>query len=132
MIQMRVVKHEKCVYSELAQKGEKSMSKTLGEKIRRLRKQKGYTLEKLGELTDSSKSYIWELENKNPPRPSADKIAKIAATLGVTAEYLIDARESTSTPDAVDQAFFRKYRSMDPGTKEKIRQMVELWGSDRR
>jgi transcriptional regulator with XRE-family HTH domain len=129
---MRVVKHEKCVYPEHAQKGEKPMSKTLGDKIRRLRKQKGYTLEKLGELTDSSKSYIWELENKNPPRPSADKIAKIAATLGVTAEYLIDTRQSTPAPDAVDQAFFRKYRNMDPGTKEKIRQMVELWGSDRR
>ena len=47
------------------------MATTLGEKIRTLRKEKGYTLEKLAELTDSSKSYIWELENKSPPRPSA-------------------------------------------------------------
>jgi transcriptional regulator with XRE-family HTH domain len=108
------------------------MAKTLGEKIHRLRKQKGYTLEKLGELTESSKSYIWELENKNPPRPSADKIARIAAVLGVTVDYLVDTRESTPVPDVVDQAFFRKYRNMDPDTKEKIRQMVELWGTGRR
>ena len=108
------------------------MAKTLGEKIRELRKQKGYTLEKLGELTESSKSYIWELENKNPPRPSADKIAKIAHVLGVTSDYLVNTGDSTSVPDAVDQAFFRKYRNMDSNTKEKIRQMVELWGSDRK
>ncbi|MEH6759521.1 MAG: helix-turn-helix transcriptional regulator, partial [Parasphingorhabdus sp.] len=52
------------------------MSTPLGEKIRTLRKAKGYTLEKLAELSESSKSYIWELENKNPPRPSGEKIAK--------------------------------------------------------
>jgi transcriptional regulator with XRE-family HTH domain len=108
------------------------MSNTLGEKIRRLRKHKGYTLEKLGELTESSKSYIWELENKNPPRPSADKVAKIAAALGVTADYLLDTRESAPAPDVVDQAFFRKYRNMDPNTKARIRQMVEVWGGDKK
>ena len=108
------------------------MSNTLGEKIRRLRKHKGYTLEKLGELTESSKSYIWELENKNPPRPSADKIAKIASALGVTSDYLLDTRESAPTSDVVDQAFFRKYQNMDPNTKERIRQMVEVWGGDKK
>lgn len=108
------------------------MATTLGEKINRLRKQKNLTLEKLGELTESSKSYIWELENKNPPRPSADKIAKIAAVLGVTAEYLVDTREAKPEPSVVDEAFFRKYRNMDPATKEKIRQMVEVWGGERK
>lgn len=107
------------------------MSTTLGDKIRHLRKQKGYTLEKLGELTESSKSYIWELENKNPPRPSADKIAKIAAVLGVTADYLVDSRESSPAVDVVDDAFFRKYRNMDSDTKERIRRMVEVWSDDK-
>lgn len=103
------------------------MAATLGEKIRELRKRKGYTLERLAELSDSSKSYIWEIENKNPPRPSAEKIAKIAAVLGVTSDYLVDDEETTPTIDAIDQAFFRKYRKMDPNTKERIRQIVELW-----
>lgn len=108
------------------------MPTTLGEKINVLRKKKGYTLEKLGGLTESSKSYIWELENKDPPRPSADKIARIAAALGVTSDYLVDTRESTPGPDVVDQAFFRRYRNMDPKTKERIRQMVEVWGGDKK
>ena len=107
------------------------MATTLGDKIRRLRKRKGFTLEKLGELTDSSKSYIWELENKNPPRPSADKIAKIAAALGVTADFLVDERESEPEASVVDDAFFRKYRNLDADTKDRIRRMVDIWDDDK-
>ncbi|GAN82186.1 helix-turn-helix domain-containing protein [Acidocella aminolytica] len=108
------------------------MATTLGEKIYRLRREKGLSLEKLGELTDSSKSYIWELENKNPPRPSADKIGKIASVLGVTPEYLINTGQSEPNASVVDEAFFRKYRNMDDSTKEKIRQIVELWGDEKK
>lgn len=107
------------------------MSTPVGDKIRDLRKAKGYTLDKLAELAESSKSYIWELENKNPPRPSADKIAKIAAVLGVTADYLIDPTETVKVEDATDSAFFRRYRQMDPTTKDKIRRMVDLLGDDK-
>jgi transcriptional regulator with XRE-family HTH domain len=107
------------------------MSTSLGDKIRELRKKKGYTLEKLAELTESSKSYIWELENKNPPRPSGDKIARIASALGVTSDYLLDRTEKTNVAEATDQAFFRRYRKMQPATKEKIRRMVDLWEDDK-
>lgn len=103
----------------------------LGKKIRDLRKAKGYTLEKLAELTESSKSYIWELENKNPPRPSGEKIGKIAGVLGVTAEYLLDPTEKVAVADAADEAFFRKYRRMDPTTKDRIRRMVDVWDDDK-
>jgi transcriptional regulator with XRE-family HTH domain len=106
------------------------VSTPLGDKIRDLRKAKGYTLDKLAELAESSKSYIWELENKNPPRPSADKVAKIAAVLGVTADYLIDTTEKVGVEDATDNAFFRKYRKMDSATKDKIRRMADLLGDD--
>ena len=107
------------------------MSTALGDKIRELRKKKGYTLEKLAELTESSKSYIWELENKNPPRPSADKVARIASALGVTSDYLVDPTDKTNVVEATDQAFFRRYRKMDSATKDKIRRMVDLWGEDK-
>jgi transcriptional regulator with XRE-family HTH domain len=107
------------------------LSTAVGDKIRQLRKQKGYTLEKLAELTESSKSYIWELENKNPPRPSADKVARIAAVLGVTSDYLVDSTDKTNVVEAADQAFFRRYRKMDSATKDKIRRMVDLWGEDK-
>ena len=106
------------------------MPTALGEKIQKLRKEKGLTLEQLAGRTDSSKSYIWELENKNPPRPSADKLSKIAAQLGVTMEYLLDQEQKITEADATDEMFFRKYRQMDPEVKKKIRKMIELWDEE--
>lgn len=106
------------------------MQNILGEKIRKLRKEKGYTLDKLAELSESSKSYIWELENKNPPRPSAEKLAKIAEKLDTTIEFLLDESAEVSKEEAADAQFYRQYRKMDSGTKDKIRQMVKLWGDD--
>ena len=103
------------------------MTNALGEKIRHLRKGKRLTLDKLAELTDSSKSYIWELENKNVPRPSAEKLSKIAAELEVTMDYLLDKDQNISEADATDEMFFRKYRQMDPDVKKKIRKMIDLW-----
>lgn len=104
------------------------MTNALGEKIRRLRKDKKLTLDQLAERTGSSKSYIWELENKNPPRPSAEKLAKIAEQLDVTLEYLLDDKQEIKEEDAVDAQFYREYRDMEPETKKKIREMVKLWG----
>lgn len=106
------------------------MANALGEKIRKLRKEKGWTLDQLAERTDSSKSYIWELENKNPPRPSAEKVARIADALGVTSDFLVASDETTPTAAVVDEAFYRQYRRLDPQTKERIRQMVEVWSKD--
>jgi transcriptional regulator with XRE-family HTH domain len=61
------------------------------------------------------------------PRPSAEKVARIAEALGVTADYLVDPNEGRPTEGVVDQAFFRKYKGLPDETKEKIRQMVEVW-----
>lgn len=106
------------------------MTNVLGEKIRNLRKGKGLTLEGLAEQAGSSKSYIWELENKNPPRPSAEKVARIAEALGVTADFLVDETETSPTTAVLDEAFYRQYRRLPDPTKEKIRQMVEIWSKD--
>lgn len=106
------------------------MTTALGSKIKELRTAKGYTLEKLAALTGSSKSYIWELENKSPPRPSAEKVSKIAEQLGVTIEYLMDSEASITVENASDARFYRKYQQMDEKTKVKIRSFVDLWDED--
>ena len=103
------------------------MPNILGEKIRKLRKEQDLTLDKLAEMTESSKSYIWELENKNPPRPSAEKIAKIADKLGVEIEYLLEDK-TIREEDSIDAKFYRDYRKMDSETREKIRKMTKLIG----
>jgi transcriptional regulator with XRE-family HTH domain len=100
------------------------MSTTLGEKIRDLRKKKGFTLDQLAELSKSSKSYIWELENKDPPRPSGEKLNLIAAALDVTADYLLGVEAEPET--AEDKAFFRKYQKMEAPQKQQIREMLDI------
>ncbi len=104
------------------------MSGMIGSKIYKLRKQKGYTLDQLAELADCSKSYVWELENKNPPRPSAEKLSSLAKALGVTMEYFID--DKVLVEDATDIGFYRKYQQMDPTIKKKIRKMIDLWDDE--
>ena len=104
------------------------MPNTLGGKIQKIRKQKGLTLEKLAELTGSSKSYIWEIENRSPPRPSAAKIARIADELEVEIEYLLDNEATVSKEDSVDAKFYREYRKLTPETRKKIRDIAKLIG----
>lgn len=106
---------------------EKTVPSPLGDKIHALRKKKELSLEQLAERTDSSKSYIWELENKDDPKPSAEKIGKIAAVLDVTTEFLLT--ESAITPDeaVLDEAFFRKFKSMSESDKKKIRKILDAW-----
>lgn len=123
-----LVKHHVLVYSELVEDG--AMTTPMGDKIKKLRKDKGMTLDGLAKESGSSKSYIWELENDNPPRPSAEKISAIASALGVTTDYLIDSTGDLDEASAIDEAFYREYRSMPDGTKEKIRQMIDLWKDD--
>lgn len=102
------------------------MVSSLGEKIRRHRQLKGYSLDKLAELTDSSKSYIWELENRETRKPSGEKLTKIAEALSVTTDYLLD---ESAEPDeqVIKEAFFRKLSKLDPEDRKKIEQLVDMW-----
>lgn len=100
---------------------------SLGEKIRKHRKEKSFSLEKLGEMTDTSKSYIWELENRSSCNPTADKLAKIAQALGVTTDYLTNDDADISS-SMLEEAFFRKFSKLSEPDKKKIEQIIELWG----
>jgi len=104
-------------------KGTKTMS--FGKKIKDLRTSAGMTLDQLAQATGSSKSYIWELENKNPPRPSAEKLSAIATALNVTVDYLLGADNQTLAA-AEDKAFFRQYSSLPESTRRTIREMAGL------
>lgn len=106
------------------------MPSPLGGKIRNLRKQLGLSLEQLAESTESSKSYIWELENKDNPRPSADKLTRIASVLRVTPDFLSDDRITDPHPSEADQAFFRKYRGLSDETKKKLDDILKIIEGD--
>ena len=83
---------------------------TTGERIRKLRKERGLSRSlSWPKWPAQASSYIWELENKNPPRPSGEKLAAIATALGATADYLLGADDIVDKADAEDKAFYREY-----------------------
>lgn len=102
------------------------MPSKLGTKINELRRQKGLTLEQLAQATDSSKSYMWEIENKEVARPSAEKLERIANVLGVTAGFLMDATQDQPSESDKDQAFFRKYKKLDEPVKEQLMRILDV------
>jgi transcriptional regulator with XRE-family HTH domain len=100
------------------------MASALGIKINELRRKKGLTLEDLAKATDSSKSYMWEIENKDVARPSAEKLDRIATALDVTADFLIDATSALPNEDVQDRAFFRKFQQATPETKATLKKIL--------
>jgi transcriptional regulator with XRE-family HTH domain len=106
------------------------MASALGTKINELRRGKGLTLEELAQAAGSSKSYMWEIENKDVARPSAEKLDRIASALDVTAEYLIDATSAAPSDDVLDRAFYRKFQKADPTVKEKLKKILDVLDED--
>lgn len=103
------------------------MTTRLGDKLRELRKQHRWTLEYLAEKAGLSKSYLWELENRESQRPSAEKLTALADALGVTASYFLE--EDTRAPEErhLDEAFFRGYQKLEPEAKEQLRKILSTF-----
>lgn len=106
------------------------MSSRVGAKIRQLRKEHKVSLERLAELTDTSKSYLWELENRDIVNPSAEKLVRIAEALKVRTEYLMDDKLTEVEPNEADEAFYRKYRGLHTSTKKKLNRFLEMLEED--
>ena len=101
------------------------MATALGEKIRVQRKRLKLTLDQLAERTGSSKSYIWELENRPVVRPSAEKIARIAEVFGVTVEFLLDNDKQEPSESEADQVFFRRVSQLDPTKRAQLEKFLK-------
>jgi transcriptional regulator with XRE-family HTH domain len=103
------------------------MATRLGEKLHELRKQKKLTLEALAEQAGLSKSYLWELENRESQKPSAEKLTALADALGVAVSYFIE--EDVRAPEErhLDEAFFRNYQKLDIDAKEQLRKILETF-----
>lgn len=104
------------------------MSTPFGEHLRRLRKDKGMTMEGLAQAAGISKSYVWELENRPAQRPSAQVLHSLATVLGVTVQDLMgEPSPFEGGPGPEDVAFFREYLGMSDADKERYRKMLDLF-----
>jgi len=106
------------------------MTTRLGEKLRDLRKQRGLTLEKLADAAGLSKSYLWELENRESQRPSAEKLTALADVLGVATTYFLEDDLRQPEERHLDDAFFRGYKTLEPDAKAQLRKILETFKKD--
>lgn len=101
------------------------MSPKLGDKIRALRKEKQLTLDELASEAGMSKSYLWELENRPDPKPSAEKLDALAKILGKPVSYFLEEKGATPEEEYEHEAFFRNYKTLDPDDRERVRKIVD-------
>jgi len=102
------------------------MTTPFGEHLRRLRKDKGMTMEQLAQAARISKSYVWELENRPAQRPSAQVLHALAKVLGATVQDLLgEPAPLEGGPE--DIAFYREYLGMSDADKARYRKMLDLF-----
>jgi transcriptional regulator with XRE-family HTH domain len=106
------------------------MATALGKKLRALRQKHELTLDKLAEKSGVSKSYLWELENRESQRPSAEKLTAIADVLGVGLSYFIEDDRRTPAEKHLDEAFFRGYQQLDKAAKEQLRKILKAFKNE--
>ncbi len=95
-------------------------------KIKRLRNEKGYSLNYLGLLSETSVSYLWAIENRRCLNPSADKLVKISCALGVTIGYLTEDNEELCN-SMTKKDFFMKFNKLSEIDKKRIKAIVDAW-----
>lgn len=99
----------------------------LKDKLKEHRRKLRLSLEELASRSESSKSYLWELENRTDKKPSAEKLTKIAEVLGLTTEYLLDDKAEMDDGQ-LKEAFFRKFNKLEDDDKKRIEEMIDAWG----
>jgi transcriptional regulator with XRE-family HTH domain len=103
------------------------MASRLGEKLHKLRKDNGFTLDGLAEKSGLSKSYLWELENRESQRPSAEKLSALANVFGVSPTYFIEDDVRAPEERHLDEGFFRAYQKLGPDAKAQLHQILKTF-----
>lgn len=86
---------------------------SLGEKIKKLRNEKGLSQEKFGKKTGIHPNHVGKYE-ANKTVPSADKLRKIAEVLEVSADYLLfDNSPKTGIIEVNDPELLEKFTTID-------------------
>ncbi|WP_243290227.1 helix-turn-helix domain-containing protein [Bacillus sp. FJAT-47783] len=98
----------------------------IGERIKRLRKEKGLSLSELAEKAGVAKSYLSSIERNIQKNPSVQFLEKVSSVLGVTVNQLIEQNEDQKIQ--LDSEWTTLVReAMDSGvSKEEFRKFLEF------
>ncbi|KHF38145.1 helix-turn-helix domain-containing protein [Halalkalibacter okhensis] len=99
----------------------------IGERVKKYRLEKGYSLSELAEKAGVAKSYLSSIERNIQSNPSIQFLEKISSVLGVTVEHLLNA-ELKNEDIQLDDAWIELVReAMDSGiSKEQFKEYLEF------
>lgn len=100
------------------------MKDTFGARVRDRRRKAGLTLEQLAMKISSTKSHVWELENKPNIRPSAKLAYNLSVALGTTVDVLLGNAELGSLEEK-ERVFFRNYGQLKPQTRRRLSRIMD-------
>ncbi|WP_243290536.1 helix-turn-helix domain-containing protein [Bacillus sp. FJAT-47783] len=83
----------------------------IGERIKKLRQNKGYSITEMAELAGVSKSYLSYIERNLQNNPSLQFLSKLAAPLDTSIEYLLG-NEETRTEASIEEFLDEEWREM--------------------
>lgn len=95
---------------------------SIGKRIAYIRKERGYTQEKLAELADISIQFLSDIEN-NKKSMTVTTLRKIADCLNVTTDYIIYGRESSNEHFMIDIMF----DTLSDKNKRKAEKLLEVF-----
>ena len=107
------------------------MAETFGELLQQMRKRNNLTLDELAKKIDSTKSYVWELENKPNIRPSAELVYKLTNVLNTTVDVLLG-KKSIDDIEEKDKVFFSRYQPLERKTKDRLARIMDVLDCGRR
>ncbi|MFT0532402.1 helix-turn-helix domain-containing protein [Castellaniella hirudinis] len=98
-----------------------------GQRLRKFRQARGLTLQQVADDVGCTKAYIWELEMREGPRPTAERLNAIAKVLHVTLPDLMgESPEGVPQASPDDVVFFRNYVGRTEAQKRQIKEMANL------
>ena len=103
---------------------------TIGERIKELRTEKGYSLRTLATALGVSAPTLQRYETGEIPNISPAMINKLADALGTSASWLLGEHEQTAKNavtfelSSTESMLLRMYREFDPAEKDIVRNLV--------
>lgn len=97
----------------------------LGARIREARKKKGYTQEKLAEMSDIGTMYLGEIE-RGVKMPSMKIFIRILEALDVSADYILR-NELTSGRDFIFDEITQKLEALTPKQRKTANDILDAY-----
>ena len=104
---------------------------SVGQRIRRIRKLRGLTIEQLARSTQSSISYISELETNPKRSPSIKKLRALAEALEIDEGALLDEGKAKGLATE-DEQFVARFVTLPKETKRMFREIMDWYIRSRR